>query len=87
MEKIKKIYVDAEGVPVITDYNGSWQVIKHEATDGLDYSITIWDTIYDGIYNAEQELGYELQGDEYKEEVAYILENFTDCYDIELVQE
>ena len=87
MYNLKAIYVDAEGQPVITHYNSSWHVIKQETTDNLDYSICIYETISEGIYQAEQSLGYELEGDEYKEEVAYILENMADAYCFELVQE
>ena len=87
METIKKIYVNADGQPIVTYYNGSWHVIKHNATDNLDYSITIWDTIYEGIYEKEEELGYELEGDEYTDEVAYILETMADVFGFELVKE
>jgi hypothetical protein len=85
MEKITKIYANANGTPKTTHYNGSWHVIKHESVDSLDYSITIWDTISEGIYAAEESLGYELQDDEYNEEVAYILETVCDCFNIEII--
>ena len=85
MENITKIYIDSDSNPAISHYNGSWHVIKHESTDGADYSIMIWDTIYEGIYNAEESLGYELVGEEWTEEVAYILQNIADGFDIELL--
>lgn len=85
MENVTKIYLDKNSNPVISYYNGSWKVIKHESTDGKDYSIMIWETIYDGIYDAEENLGRELNDEEYVEEVAYIIENITDFYDIKIV--
>ena len=87
MEKITKIYTDESGNPIITHYNGSWNVIKHESTDNLDYSISIWESIYQGVSDAEEYLERELTDEEYNEEVSIILEYMSDAYDIELIIE
>ena len=96
MENIKKIWIKQDGTPVTTHYNGSWNVIKHNSTDDLDYSITIWETIYEAVEQAEiskaleEEVDMEtceLTEEEWIAECAYILEEMADACGFELVKE
>ena len=87
METIKKLWINEDGTPFTTHYNGSWNVIKMETTDNLDYSIDIYDIITEGVYEAEQQLERELTNEEYNEEVSYILENIAEYIGFELITE
>ena len=86
MENIKKIYIKENGTPIYTHYNGSWNVMKMETTDGLDYSLTISEMLDDMIYQYEEENGVELEGDEYYQFIANELEYFAECSGWELVK-
>jgi hypothetical protein len=85
MENIKKIYIKENGTPIYTHYNGSWNVMKMETTDGLDYSYTISEMIDEALYNYEEENG-EVNGDDYDKFVATELEYFAECIGCELVK-
>ena len=65
MENLKKIFIDEDGTPYTTHYNGSWHVIKTETTDGIDYSITIYEYLDERVYEYECEEGVVLEGKEY----------------------
>ncbi len=86
MENIKKIYIKEDGTPLYTHYNGSWNVMKMETTDGLDYSYSICEMIDEMVYNYEEENGIELEGDAYTEFIATELEYFAECIGCELVR-
>ena len=45
--ELTTIYVNKDYTPKTIRYNGSWHIIKHESVDSLDYSIQIWDAIYE----------------------------------------
>jgi hypothetical protein len=85
MENIKKIYIKENGTPIYTHYNGSWNVMKMETTDGLDYSYSISEMIDDNLYEYEEENG-ELTGDDYDKYVATELEYLAECCGWELVR-
>ena len=86
MENIKKIYIKENGTPIYTHYNGSWNVMKMETTDGLDYSYSISEMIDEMVYNYEEETGVELKGDDYEKFFATELEYFAECIGCELVR-
>jgi hypothetical protein len=85
MENIKKIYIKENGTPIHTHYNGSWNVMKMETTDGLDYSYSISEMLDDSLYQYEEENG-ELNGDEYNKFVATELEYLAESCGWELVR-
>jgi hypothetical protein len=85
MENITKIYINEDGTLHTTHYNGSWNVIKMDTTDNLDYSIQIYETLNDSVYYYEEENDVELEGEEYNDFIKEELEFLCDGYDIELV--
>lgn len=85
MENIKKLYINDNGTPIYTHYNGSWNVMKMETIDGLDYSYSISEMLDDSLYQYEEENG-ELNGDEYDQFIANELEYLADCCGWELVK-
>lgn len=86
MENIKKLYITQEGTPFHTHYNGSWNVMKMETTDGLDYSLTISQMLDDSVYSYEEEEGVELEGQEYTDFIKSELEYLSEVCEFELVQ-
>jgi len=85
MENITKIYLNENGTFHTTHYNGSWNVIKMETTDDLDYSMTIYEYLNEAVWNYEDEEGIELEGQEYDDFIKCELEFLADAYEIELV--
>jgi hypothetical protein len=85
MENITKLYINQDGSLHTTHYNGSWNVIKMQTTDNLDYSITIYDMLADMVYEYEEETGIELEGEEYDDFIKSELEFMSDAFGFELV--
>jgi hypothetical protein len=85
MENIKKIYINENGTFHTTHYNGSWNVIKMETTDDLDYSISIYEYLNDRVWDYEEEEGIELEGEDYENFIKDELEYLSDAFDFELV--
>jgi hypothetical protein len=85
MENIKKIYIKEDGTPLYTHYNGSWNVMKMETTDGLDYSYPISEMMDEGVYGYEEETGLDCNGDDYIGIIAEQLQLIAEYYEIELV--
>ena len=54
IENITQIYVNADMSPITTKYNGSWHVIKHTTKNDADYSILIWENIYQACEYIEE---------------------------------
>jgi len=48
-QNIKSITIGKDGTPITNRYNGSYHPIEHTSTDGLDYSITIWEWYYASV--------------------------------------
>ena len=53
-------------------YNGSWNIFQHESTDGMDYSLMLWEcidaTAWDMLEdNLEEGIITEKQYDEYQD--------------------
>lgn len=86
MENITKLYIKEDGTPLYTHYNGSWNIMKMETTDGLDYSMTISEMLDDMVYQHEEEEGVELEGDEYIKLIAGELEYLAEVVGFELVK-
>lgn len=86
MENLKKLYITEDGTPFYTHYNGSWNVMKMETTDGLDYSLTISEMLDDSVYNYEEEEGVELEGQEYTDFIKSELEYLSEVCGFDLVQ-
>jgi len=86
MENITKLYIKQDGTPLYTHYNGSWNIMKMDTTDGCDYSLTISEMIDESLYYYEEEEGVELEGEEYINFVKTELEYYAECYGFELVE-
>ena len=86
MENITKLYIKEDGTPLYTRYNGSWNIIKMDTTDGLDCSLMIDEMISESLYYYEEEEGVELEGEEYTNFVKTELEYYAEVYGFELVQ-
>jgi len=85
MENINKIYINEDGTLHTTHYNGSWNVIKMDTTDDLDYSITIYEMLNDSVWNYEEDNDVELEGEDYHNFIKEELEFMADAFDFELV--
>lgn len=85
MENINKIYINENGTLHTTHYNGSWNVIKMDTTDDLDYSITIYEMLNDSVWNYEEDNDVELEGEDYQNFIKEELEFMADAFDFELV--
>jgi len=85
MENINKIYINEDGTFHTTHYNGSWNVIKMDTTDDLDYSITIYEMLNDSVWNYEEDNDVELEGEDYQNFIKEELEFMADAFDFELV--
>jgi len=86
MENIKKLYINEDGTPLYTHYNGNWNIMKMETTDGCDYSLTIDEMINESLYHYEEEEGVELKGQEYIDFVKTELQYYAECFGFELVE-
>lgn len=63
IENITEIYVNADMTPITTRYNGSWHVIKHTTKNDADYSILIWENIYQAQEDTEEFWSEEYPGE------------------------
>jgi hypothetical protein len=77
MENIKKIYINEDGTPHTTHYNGSWNVILTDTTDDIDYSMMIWQSL-DECYDDS------ISDEEYIDRVKSYMIMFSEAYNIEL---
>ena len=86
MENIKTISIYENGMPVIGRYNGSWRYIEHTSTDGLDYSMTIWEWYYASVQDLFEDVEEEDFTDEMSNEAWELTLEQLEDFGVELVK-